>query len=473
MLNGYIIPTYRIKFRFYPNAEQEKVILQTMGNSRFVYNYFLQKQQQLYTQYKEQLQLFKNNQITEEPQSTFLTAIDMVNQLPQLKKDVFSIPRDNFKFINFASNLSNETDLSINANQFNSLKNYWLNQGLSTSLQQAIRHLHNSYQRFFKKQSSFPQFKKKSNRNSFTITINNISWRDNTNDKSPFKNKCIVLNKTKTPLNIRYDREFNHEHVSSITISREPSGKYYISLLIKHKDKNITVEQGTNPSNKIVGIDVGIRTTVTMYDKNDNNFITKSLEKVSKYEKRMKRLCRGLSRKQKNSKSRNRQRINLAQFHEKIANYRTDFYHKLSTNLVKNYDTIVIENLAIKNMVRNHKLAKSIQQQSWRQLFDMLEYKCKWYGKTLIKANRYYASSKICSCCNQLNQEADNNQILPGQKKKKCIAIALMITCVHCGETYNRDENAAKNLANYNLDKYIPVSDGKSTALKYEDNKTL
>ena len=103
-------PYSHTKFRFYPNAEQEKVVLQTMGNSRFVYNYFLQKQQQLYTQYKEQLQLFKNNQITEEPQSTFLTAIDMANQLPQLKKDVFSIPRDNFKFINFASNLSNETD---------------------------------------------------------------------------------------------------------------------------------------------------------------------------------------------------------------------------------------------------------------------------------------------------------------------------------------------------------------------------
>lgn len=287
----------------------------------------------------------------------------------------------------------------------------WLKDVSSVCLQQSLRNLDNAYQRFFKKQGGFPTFKKRSNRQSARYVKNAFT----------FKNGQLKLAKHKKHLKMKMTRIITGE-VSSVTVSKTPDDKYYASLLVKeqYEPKPKTAKQ--------IAIDLGIKDFATFSDgtkvANPNHFL-KSLKK-------MKRLQRQLSRKKKGSKNRNKARIKLARLHSKIANQRSDFLHKLSTQIVNENQVICVEDLAVKEMLQQNKLiAKLASNLGWRNFLTMLEYKSNWNERQFIKVDRWFASSKTCSACGSINQE-----LKLSQRSWVC----------SCGAKHDRDHNAAKNI---------------------------
>ena len=173
---------------------------------------------------------------------------------------------------------------------------------------------------------------------------------------------------------------------------------------------------------------------------NKNNYLEKKLQGLNRHNKKLRRYQQSLSRKKKHSKNYNKQRIKVAKHHQKMVNIRTDFYHKESTRIVLESDKIMVENLNIKGMVKNKNMAKSISQQGWGQFITMLKYKSQWYGKTLIEVDRFYPSSKICSHCKQYNSAVKRED---------------QWVCQYCKVKHQRDENATKNLLEY--EKYTKI----------------
>lgn len=295
----------------------------------------------------------------------------------------------------------------------------WLKEVDSIALQQSLRDLDKAYKNFFAKRASFPKFKSKHNHNKSYRTQNvggNIS----------VVGKYIKLPKlgyVKAKISMPINGKINNA-----TIKQTPSGKYFCVLNVEVPDVFYSND------GCIVGLDVGIKTFYT--DSNDNSLpnpknLTKSEKKLAKEQRKLSRMVKG-------SSNWNKQRIKVARIHEKITNQRNDFLHKESTKLVKENQIICIEDLNVKGMVRNHKLAKLISDVSWSKFFDMLEYKSAFYGTEIIKVPRFYPSSQTCGCCGYKNSDIKNLSIREWE-------------CPVCGTYHDRDGNAAKNILKMGL----------------------
>lgn len=290
----------------------------------------------------------------------------------------------------------------------------FLNEVSCVPLQQCLRHLQTAFTNFWAKRAKYPNFKKKRNGGSAEFTKSAFKWKDGK----------LFLAKSKEPLNIVWSRFFPQDcKPSTVTVKLDPSGRWFVSILVK--DPTIKPLPKTG---KQVGIDMGITSLITA---STGEKVANPRQFNGLYKKlRRKQSC--LSRKTKGSNNRYKARLEVAKIHAQIKDTRTDFLHKLTTKLVQENDLIAIEDLAIKNMVRNHKLARSISDASWGEFNRQLEYKCQWYGKELIKIDRYFPSSKRCSNCGHIIDK------LPLNIRKW--------DCPKCGTNHDRDINASRNI---------------------------
>ena len=365
------IVEYAYKFRLYPNQEQEKLIARTFGCCRFVFNHYLAFRRDAYEQTGETL-------------NYYACAKDMTG-LKQYEETL------------------------------------WLKEVDATALQSSLRDLDDAYQHFFRRvkigeKPGYPKF------------------RSRHHHKQSYKSKCVGSNikvlegAVQLPklglVKCRISRSVQGR-ILSATVSRSASGKYYVALCCR-LDQDLPKLPSTGA---VVGLDVGIKSFVVSSD----GVEYPNPKYLRQSEKKLARLQRQLSRKTKGSENWNKARIQVARLHEHIANQRRDMQHKLSTEIVRQNDVICIEDLAPKNMVRNHKLAKSISDASWGEFRRQLTYKAEWYGKQLVAVDRFYPSSQTCSECGAQ---------WPGTKDLK----VRHWVCPECGAVLDRDTNAAINI---------------------------
>ena len=313
------------------------------------------------------------------------------------------------------------------------LKNYpaqykkefeWLQEVDSLALSKVERHLQKAYQSFFKNGTGFPKFKKKGQRDSYT-TNNQKGTVAIT--ESTVKLPKIGHIKAKLPNRM-------NGLIKSATITKTATGQYYASVLVE----TIVDELPNTQSN--IGIDLGLTDFIVLSDGSkvaNPKFLSKLQHKLAREQKilaKRRAVAKVANRKLSDSRNYQKQKFKVAKVYEQITNSRTDFLHKLSFNLIKNHDVIAIEDLNVKGMVKNHKLAKAISDSSWSTFTTMLAYKAEWYGKTLVKIDRWYPSSKTCSGCNHLLTKAE----LPLSLRSW--------DCPSCLQTNDRDINASINI---------------------------
>ena len=350
------------KFRIYPTQEQEVLLNKTFGCCRFVWNKHV------------------------EGFNSWTPAF-----IPE--KLTYKIIKDNpeYSWLNEVSAAA----LQSKDNDFREFKNQYFNKNR-------------------KKKLSKPKFKKKGNRESYSLP----------NQKFTLDQEQSLIRLEKIGwVPVVLDRIISTDvNYRSVTVSKVPSGKFFVSILVQI---NIEPKPLTG---KMVGIDLGLNDLFILSNgekiNNPKNFSNNQVE--------LKRTQQHRNRKKKGSNRYEKQRVKVAKIHEKIVNKRKHLLHEVSTQLVTNYDVICTENLNVAGMTKNHKLAKAIQDASWSSFVQMLEYKCNWYGKTLIKIDQFYPSSKTCSCC--------------GHKMDSMSLDIRNWTCPNCGSEHDRDINAAKNI---------------------------
>ncbi|MEH2460101.1 RNA-guided endonuclease InsQ/TnpB family protein [Nostoc sp.] len=290
----------------------------------------------------------------------------------------------------------------------------FLNEVSSVPLQQGLRHLQKAFANFWAGRAKYPNFKKKHHGGSAEFTKAAFRWKDGQ----------VWLAKCAESLPIRWSRQLpKNSEPSIITVKLDRSGRWHVSLLVD----NQTIKP-LPKVDKTIGLDVGITSLIATSDgekiANPKHF--------KRLRSKLKKVQKSLSRKLHGSNNRHKQRQKVAIVHAQIADSRKDFLHKLTTQLVRENQTIVVEDLAIKNMVKNPKLAQSISDASWGELIRQLAYKCEWYGRTLVKIDRWFPSSKRCGNC--------------GHIVDKMLLNIREWDCPKCGMHHNRDINASKNI---------------------------
>ena len=290
----------------------------------------------------------------------------------------------------------------------------WLYDVSNVALQQGLQHLQQAFVNFWARKTGYPKFKsRRTSRASATFTRSGFRWRDGQ----------IRLAKMGAPLDIRWSRPLPDGAVpSTVTVSRDPAGRWHVSILVEETIPALPLLETT------AGIDAGITSLVTL----------STGEKITnpRYERRdrarLAKAQRALARKQKGSANRAKARIKTARVYARITGRRTDFLHKLSTRIIRENQTVVIEDLPVRNMIRNRSLARAISDAAWAELRRQLDYKAGWYGRTLIAIDRFYPSSKTCSACGAITVK------LPLHVREW--------ECETCGTRHDRDINAAINI---------------------------
>jgi putative transposase len=351
------------KYRFYPTGDQKRILAQTFGCCRYVYNWALRERTDAYYQRSERLYY----------EGT-------AGRLVLLKKQ-------------------EETS--------------WLNDVSSVPLQQALRHLDRAFRNFFEGHAEYPTFKKKCKQQSATYASTAFTW-DGTS---------LTLAKMDTPLAIRWHRPLPDGcRPSSVSITKDEAERYFISILVEEDLKALEVTP------KMVGLDLGLKSMVITSDGHTHGnprFFHKDEKKLAKAQRR-------LAKKKKGSKNRAKARLKVARIHKRIADRRRDYQHKLSTQIIRENQVVCVENLQVKNMIKNHPLAKAIADVGWSEFVRQLEYKAVWYGRTFVKIDKWYPSSKRCFDCGHVLDS------LP-------LDVRAWV-CPECGIHHDRDINAAKNI---------------------------
>jgi putative transposase len=360
------------KYQIYPNQEQKVLLTKHFGCARWMYNWGLAEKLKAYEK-KEKLSCF-----------------DVINRVTLLKE----------------------------SQEFS-----WLNEINSQCLQMAARNLDNAFQRFFREKKGFPKFKsKKLDRHSFQCPQH---------VKVNFGIGQIKLPKFKEGIKAKFHRTFEGK-IKTVTISQVPSGKYFASILVDNGEELPKLQKISEDTT--IGIDTGIKTFLTLSNGKtfeNNKFLKKSLKKL-------KGLNRAHSRKKKDSKNRNKSRVKLAKQYEKVTNQRNNYIHQVTAKIVNDnqVNTICIEDLNVKGIMKNRKLARAMSDVAIGRFYEVLKYKCEWKGINLIKIGRFEPSSKTCSSCGEIN-----HGLTLADRHWNCV----------CGTKHDRDLNAAINIKKFGL----------------------
>ena len=369
-----------VKIRLYPNATQATQFNKLLGCYRVVYNQCLARK----------IKSYEENKVSEN-----LSTLGQFVHHELLKDDNFS----------------------------------WLREQNTKVLKQAVKDMLSAYKNFFTQHTGYPKFKsKKDNKQSCRFELGAISKR---NDYTTYHLSLANIKNVKFRCNKKY-AEYLQKHKANIkqaTLNRLPCGKYYLSILV---DGDLT-HKGLQDTDNAVGIDLGIKDFVITSEGEvfDNLHFKKSETK------KIKRLQRQLSRKEKGSNNRNKARIKLAKEYKKINDKKQNYLHQVSNALIDENQIICMEDLNVKGMLRNHKLAESIQEMNFGEFRRILEYKANWYNRRIVFVNRFYPSSKTCNHCGYINKELK----LSDRQWK----------CPQCGEVIERDYNAALNILDEGL----------------------
>ena len=365
-----------IKVRLYPNKLQEHELNKILGAYRFVYNYMLAKRKTAY-----------------ETDKTNLSALD-------LQKWFYGTLRKDEQYV-------------------------WLKEQNTQVMKQAIRQMDDAYKGFFKQHNGYPKFKSKKDKQSALFPYEAIS------KKNTFETKHITL--IKSLKNLKFScSELYHKRlqkykdsIRSATLSKTKSGNFFLSILMDIPESECVK---FNKTNKQVGIDLGVKDFVITSDSVE--FENKHFFKSD--EKKIAKLQRQLGRKKKGSNNRNKQRVRLAKAFERLTNKKEDYIHSVVNEILKSYDAVFMEDLNVQGLLRNHNLAKAIQEVGFYRFKEVLQDKALVNGKQVILVDRFYPSSKTCSCC--------------GYKYQGLKLSDRFWTCPECGEHHDRDINAARNI---------------------------